>query len=364
VTPDTLRVIVLAGGRSAERDVSRTTGRAVAEALGARGHEVTALEAATGEPLALGAGDEIAALAPAAEGDARGAFSPAVVDKLAPLAPDVVFLALHGTGGEDGTLQGLLDLAGVVYTGSGRMASTVAINKRVSRAVFEAAGVPVADGDWFPSALAAREIESRKVLDRLGGPPVVVKPNDQGSSVGITIVEKESEYAGAVGLAARLSTEVLVERYVEGREVTVGILGDEALPVVEMIPREGFYDYEAKYQTGHTEYLCPAPVDDAVAERLQRLALKAFRALGCEGFARVDFRLDPSGRPFCLEVNTIPGLTATSLLPKAAQAVGIGFPELVERICRLAIERATERGRGSAGERPAPAGRPAGGEGR
>jgi D-alanine-D-alanine ligase len=243
---------------------------------------------------------------------------------------DVVFVALHGGSGEDGTLQALLDLAGIPYTGSGHMASAFAMDKDVSKQLFRAAGVPTPDWLMAPVRVA-------HAIATLGL-PVVVKPNKQGSTVGLTVVRDANGVESAIALAARYDDEVMVERFVAGRELTVGILEGAALAVGEIRPRLGeIFDYASMYQAHGADEIFPADLPPATTRRVQALALDAHRAVKAGPYSRVDFRLDGAGHPWCLEVNTVPGMTGTSLLPQSAQAVGIGFPELCERICRAAI---------------------------
>jgi D-alanine-D-alanine ligase len=241
---------------------------------------------------------------------------------------DVLFLALHGGRGEDGTLQTLLEMVGVPYTGSGRLGSAMAMDKDISKRLFRQSGVPTAD--WFMAP-----VTERAVTEHLGW-PVVVKPSKQGSTVGLTVVKQKDQLEPAVALARRYDDEVMLEQFVPGRELTVGVLEGKALAVGEIIPRHEIFDYECKYTPGMSEEIFPADLPAAVAAECGRLALLAHDALKLGGYSRVDFRLTPQGELFCLEVNTLPGMTATSLLPQAARAVGIEFPELCDRICRIA----------------------------
>jgi len=250
----------------------------------------------------------------------------------------VFFLALHGGTGEDGTLQAFLDMAKVAYTGSGHAGSANAMDKDIAKRLFCQAGVPTPD--WLMAPVAAEA-----VLKKLGL-PVVVKPSKQGSTVGLTVVKKEDDLKLAIAEAYRFDDEVMIEQFIPGRELTVGILKDRALAVGEIIPHKSeIFDYASKYQIGGAEEIFPANLTAAQTAECQRLALLAHRALKLEAYSRIDFRLDSAGRFWCLEANSLPGMTAASLLPKSAQASGITFPELCDRICRLAIERHHQRKR-------------------
>lgn len=337
-----MRVAVLFGGTSAERDVSIASGAQVVKALRQGGHQVVAIDTARG---ALGPAEEqkllTAGVAPAPPGNdelamVRAGSAGSLLAGAELRDVDVVFLVLHGGTGEDGTIQALLDLTGIPYVGSGHGASATAMDKDVSKRLFRAAGVPTAD--WLMAPAHADEVE------RTLGYPVVVKPNKQGSTVGLTVVKERGQLEPAIAEAFRHDDEVMLERFVAGRELTCGILGGQALAVGEIIPRRAeIFDYESKYQEGGAEEVFPAHLPEETARRVQELSLRAHRALKLEGFSRVDFRMDADGGLWCLEVNTLPGMTATSLLPQSAAAAGIPFPELCERICRLALERAAKR---------------------
>ncbi|MBV9656875.1 MAG: D-alanine--D-alanine ligase [Verrucomicrobia bacterium] len=332
-----MKIAVLFGGNSTERDVSLASGAQVIRALRQAGHEVLSIDTARGvltdaeEQQWLTAG--VAAKPPANEELALLHADTSALTRVPELrSVEVVFLALHGGTGEDGTLQALLDLAGLNYTGSGHLGSAMAMDKDVSKILFRAAGVPTAD--WLMSPATPEQ-----VAERLGF-PVVVKPNKQGSTIGLTVVHDARELPSALEVAHRYDDEVMIERFIPGRELTVGILGDAALAVGEITPMRGdIFNYESKYQRGGAEETFPARLSAAATAEARRLALLAHRALKLNGYSRVDFRLDEAGRFWCLEVNTLPGMTATSLLPQSAQAMGISFTELCERICRLALER-------------------------
>lgn len=332
-----MRLAVLMGGTSEERRVSLATGRAVVEALRSRGHTVHAVDTARGYvPLDEEAHIWGSGVGPAPPDDRelaevrKGSLSVAVVELPVVREADVVFLAMHGRDGEDGRLQAVLDLAGVRYTGSGHLGSALAFDKRISKELIERAGVPTPA--WAPAGLAAAEVPERLGL------PVVVKPANGGSTVGLTVVRDPAELPAAFALAARYDADVLFESYIPGRELTVTVLDGEALPVIEVIPDHDIYDYECKYTPGRSRYLVPAELEDGEAERIRELALAVHRVLRQGSYSRVDFRRDSrDGTLYCLEGNSLPGMTATSLVPKAAAAAGIAFPVLCERIARAAV---------------------------
>jgi D-alanine-D-alanine ligase len=346
-----LKILVLMGGISAERDVSLASGEAIVKALKSGGHKVIALDTAKGQNLLPDTGkyipEGVKTKPPdVAELEKKGkVLALKAIDSFDFSEVDVIFLALHGGQGEDGTIQALLDLTGKPYTGSGVLASALAMNKAMSKKIFEREGILTPD--WFSVEDSDLLVHTHlsdlsKIVDRIEnslGFPCVVKPNDQGSTVGLTIVNQKGELKKAFDFAKKFSTKFLVEKYIPGRELTVGILGDQALPVVEIVPEHGIYDYECKYTTGKSKYICPAEISEDKTKEIQAIGLKAFKSLGCEGYARVDFRYGEDDRFYCLEVNTLPGMTAHSLVPKAAKAVGIDFPELVERIAKLALKK-------------------------
>lgn len=334
---DKLKIAVLLGGTSEERDVSIASGAQVVAALRRRGHQVVTVD------TALGLLDEDAerALLEARVGleppertalvRMRGQDAGAVLSRAQLGDQDLLFLALHGGTGENGTLQTLLDLAELRYTGSGRVGSAVAMDKDLSKRLFRAAGVPTAD--WLMAP-----VDAATVAETLGF-PVIVKPSQQGSTVGLSKVSRAEDLQPAIQLALRYDREVMIERFVAGRELTVGVLGDQPLAVGEIVlGQSGVFDYTSKYQPKGAVEVFPAEVSAEIAEEARRLALAAHRALKLDGYSRADFRLDAEGRLWCLEVNTLPGMTATSLLPQSAAAMGIDFDELCERICQLALQ--------------------------
>ena len=314
-----MRVAVLKGGDSLERQVSMRSGARVEHALDRLGHDVV--------PVDVG---------------------PDLVDRLTAERPDVAFVALHGRGGEDGTVQELLELLGIPYTASGPSACIRCMDKVIAKHALRDAGVPTPDFYAFSQA-AFEELGAAKALpaieERLDF-PIVVKPAGQGSALGIKFARTAADVPGAIVSAFSYDTKVLLERYVAGRDLAVSVLegpdGPEALPVVEAVPREeDFYDFEARYEIGRTDFICPAALPEEAAERARELALETYRVLGCYGFARVDLMLDnTTGELTVLEANVIPGLTDTSLLPLAAEAAGIGFEALIARVLELAVARA------------------------
>ena len=326
------------GGTSSERDVSLASGLRVAEALRSRGHEVTAIDTVRG---ALTEGEERAMLAgrvmrelppePGALAKLSSETLPATVRGLgAHRDAQVVFLGLHGGQGEDGTLQALLDLTGVPYTGSGHLASALAMDKDLSKRLFREAGVRTPD--WMMAPATDDDIVATLGL------PVIVKPSKQGSTVGLTLVKERSQIQPAITEAFIHDDEVMIEQFIAGRELTVGILGELALPVGEIIPKHEIYDYECKYTPGMAREEFPAKISTSETAAAQTQALLAFRALKLSGYARIDFRMTADGTLYCLEANTLPGMTELSLIPQAAAAAGITFPELCERIVQLALK--------------------------
>ncbi len=332
-----MKIAVLMGGLSAEREVSLASGQAVVKALREMHHEVATIDTTRGyippaeESRLLPEG--MHSNPPESIESTFSAVELGEVDQLRDA--DVAFLALHGGIGEDGTLQALLDLIGKPYTGSGPLGSAIAMDKDVTKRLLRDAEVPTLS--WRIARAPDFNFDPDTIAEAVGY-PCIVKPSRQGSSVGLTIVNEASDLKAAVESAARFDSEVMIEAFAKGRELTVGVIGDQALPPVEIRPKKGIYDYESKYTAGMTEYLCPAPLDRETLSQVQTFALRAFRVLKLRGYARVDFMLAKE-KLFCLEANTLPGMTATSLLPKAAAAVGIPFPELCDRLVCLADAR-------------------------
>lgn len=331
-----MKIAVLFGGTSAERDVSIASGSQVVKALRDGGHDVIPVDTASG---VLGKADEQKLLnsgvapEPPEESELDVMRSGNTGALLA--APeleniDVIFLALHGGSGENGTLQSLLELTGIPYTGSGPMASALAMDKDMSKRVFVHAGIPTPDWVLAP-------FDGKEAAERFGF-PFIVKPNKQGSTVGLSIVRSLDDYHAALDEAFRHDDEVLVEKFIPGRELTVPILGADPLPVGEIIVEREIFDYETKYQSGMALEIFPADLTGEQTVRAQFLALRAHKALKLSGFSRIDFRMDDEGMMWTLEANTLPGMTGASLFPKGAAAAGMGFPEVCERICKIAIE--------------------------
>jgi D-alanine-D-alanine ligase len=312
-----MRIAVLAGGPSLEREVSLHSGHRVQAALSARGHDALVLDPAE---------------VPLAEAVAEGGF-------------DACYIALHGKAGEDGAVQRMLELLGVAYTGTGPFACQLAFDKALAKEALDAAGVSIPPWVTLQSA-ALRDLGAGAALGRIVarlGLPLVVKPSRAGSAMGIKFVDHEEDLPAAVMGALSFSDAVLVEQRITGTEVTAGLLGapPEVLPLVEIVPRSGVYDYSARYTAGATEYFAPARVDDSAAAACRDESLRAFQALGLRDVARADLIMDADGRPWLLEVNVSPGMTDTSLLPMAAQAAGSSFEDLCERVVDLAVGRTT-----------------------
>lgn len=326
------------GGASSERDVSMASGLRIADALRSKGHDVRLVDPAKG---AIDSAAERALrergvkTTPPSLAELRsfngGTILPTLTQMPEVAEADVLFLALHGGQGEDGTLQAMLDMANKRYTGSGHLASALAMDKDLSKVLFRAAGVGTPD--WLMAPVTTAD-----VVERLGL-PVVVKPSKQGSTVGLAVIKSADGIAGAIDEAFLYDDEVMIEEFIPGRELTVGILGDQVLPVGEIISRNEIYDYEAKYTAGMAVEVFPADIPAAVAADAQRQALAAFRALKLRGYARIDFRMAEDNSLYCLEANTLPGMTELSLIPQAAAAVGISFADFCERIVELAASK-------------------------
>lgn len=327
------------GGTSSERDVSLASGTRVAEALRSKGHQVTAVDPARGpisdeEQRALASGTVVQVAPPSQQ--ALRQMAREALPRLASNLPragetDVVFLGLHGGTGEDGTIQAMLELTGVPYTGSNHLSSALAMDKDLQKHLYREAGVSTAD--WIMAPATVEQV--RETL----GFPVIVKASKQGSTVGLSVVKDPAHLEAAIDDAFNYDDEVMIERFIPGRELTVGILGGEALPVGEIFPKHEIYDYECKYTPGMAHETFPADLTREETARIQDQARRAYAALKLGGCARIDFRMAADGTFYCLEANTLPGMTQTSLIPQAAAAAGISFPDLCDRIVKLALDR-------------------------
>ena len=339
-----MRVTMLTGGATPERAVAFAGAAQIVAALRGRGHDVHVVDLATGllseaderRLLVAEVGTTPPPVADLAQGE-RGMISEGLASLAVVRGADVLFPVLHGGAGEGGILQAVLEVIGVPYTGSGPLASALAVDKDLSKRLFRAAGVPVAD--WLMTPPPQDPVAVHRAL----GLPLIVKPSKQGSTLGLSLVKRSQDLGTAIAEAARWDDEVMLERFIPGRELTVGVLGDEALPVGEIVPRHEVFDYECKYTPGMSDETFPAQLDAGVARRLQELAVIAHRALKLGGYSRIDFRLTRGGDIFCLEANNLPGMTRTSLYPQAARAAGIDYAEMCERICRLARNFRYER---------------------
>jgi len=293
------RVAVMMGGLSREREISMKTGKAILKALTEKGYTVIAVDVGEG-----------------------------IIEKLIKEKIECAFLALHGRFGEDGTIQGTLELMRIPYTGSGVLASALAMHKIMSKKFFLCEKIPTPRFEAFQREEIKKELPKNISLPL----PVVVKPAREGSTIGVSIVRKDEELGPALKKAGEYDEEILVEEFMKGREITVGIFEDIPLPIIEIVPKSGFYDYHSKYTKGETQYILPARIPREKYLYAQEISLKAFQTLGCLGVARVDLMTDENENPFVIDVNTMPGMTETSLLPKAASYAGIPFEDLVERI--------------------------------
>ena len=327
------QVALLVGGTSPEREVSKMSGKGVLEALKSLQYPTIVIDPAYGlnQPKEEEKFFLEKDFSEVSNRNCIDAINSNLLNNV-----DIVFSALHGKWAEDGTIQSLLELRGLKYTGSKILASALAMDKEMSKLIFRQEGVETPD--WL--TLNSMNIEPKKIINYIKnqiGFPCIIKPNDQGSTVGLKLVKEESEVEEAIKVALQFSSKALVEEYIPGRELTVAILINEPLPVLEIVPKSGLYDYKSKYTSGMSDYIVPAKISEEIEKKAQQQALKAFHSLGCEGYARVDFRLSNNNELYCLEVNTLPGMTPLSLVPKAAKAVGISFEELIKRIIQQAL---------------------------
>jgi len=323
-------IALLLGGSSPEREVSKSSGYSIYNALISLGYETILIDPAYGKNQPNDKNDFFAKenFAEISNRNYVETINSDLFDGI-----DIAFLALHGKWGEDGTIQSLLELRGVKYTGSNIVSSAISMDKLMSKILFKHYNINTPD--WIVAEKNDEEPGIRKNIDLNFGYPCVVKPNDQGSTVGLTICKDEAALPESLQLARKYANKVLIEKYIPGREITVAVLEDRVLPVLEIKPKHGVYDYECKYTSGMSEYEVPANLPERVALEAQSQALKAFRALGCSAYGRMDFRLNTEDKLFCLEANTLPGMTSTSLVPKMAKAVGITFEDLIDRIIKL-----------------------------
>jgi D-alanine-D-alanine ligase len=329
-----LKVLLLLGGTSPEREVSKSTGKSVYNALINLGHEVVILDPAYGinQPLEVEeyfSEEDFTEISNENYLDAINLIFPAEIS--------IAFLALHGKYGEDGTIQSLLELKGIKFTGSKVLSSAIAMDKIMSKILFEDYHVPTPKYFHFKKGERTTE-EVNDLIKQKFKFPAVVKPNDQGSTVGLTICKASDQLTEAIRNAFEYSDRILVEEYIPGRELTVAVIDDTALPVLEIRPKHETYDYECKYTSGMSEYIVPAEIPSEVSNELQDIAVRACKSLRCEVYARVDFRLSPENKVYTLEVNTLPGMTSLSLVPKMAKSVGISFEQLVEKIITLSLK--------------------------
>ena len=328
-----MNIALFLGGTSPEKEVSKSSSKSIYAALKGLGYNVTLINPAYGANQPKEEEDFFSEkeFAPISNRNFVEAVNSKMLDDI-----DLVFLGLHGKWGEDGIIQSLLELRGKKYTGSKVLASSISMDKTMSKILFQHYGINTPK--WITLTKNRFNISDvpGMIKEKLGY-PCVIKPNDQGSTVGLTVCKEDSEVAGAVKLALEFSDKAVIEEFIEGHELTVGIIENTALPALEIKPKHGLYDYECKYTSGMSEYIVPAQIPNEVFEKLQEQALLAFHSLGCDGYSRVDFRVNSKWEIFCLEVNTLPGMTSTSLVPKMAKAVGITFDQLIDRIVKLSL---------------------------
>lgn len=308
-----MKIAVLYGGISGEREVSLSTGKGIIAALKSNNHDVIGID-----------------------------FDPNKIEDIINLDVDLVFIGLHGKYGEDGRIQGLLDMLDIPYVGSDVLSSALAMDKDKAKQVFQTHQIPVAKSRSYRVTAQTDKQKIGKKIQTLFTTPFVIKPNREGSTLGLTIVNDYEQIEEAIINAAESDDVILVEEFVKGTELTVPVLGtigkEKALPVIEIIPKNEYYDYESKYSTGGSEHIIPARLDEATTKIVQDYAITAHQALGCKTYSRVDFMLDENNIPIILEVNTLPGMTPTSLFPDAAKAIGISYEEMIETFVQLSVE--------------------------
>lgn len=305
-----MKIAVLFGGISGEREVSLSSGKGIMDALKEKGHHVIGID-----------------------------FHPNRLEEIINLNVDLIFIGLHGKFGEDGRIQGLLDMLGIPYVGSGVLASALAMDKAKAKHVFETNHIPVANSKSYPVAANTDLEQLVQKINSTITPPFVIKPNREGSTLGLTIVTDLNQVRAAVENAALSDDTILVENFIEGKELTVSVLGavgkEKALPIIEIIPKNSFYDYESKYSPGGSKHIVPAQIDKQTTRKIQQYAVQAHQLLGCKTYSRVDFILTNENIPVILEVNTLPGMTPTSLFPDAANATGMSYPDMIETFVQL-----------------------------
>lgn len=341
-----MNIIVLAGGNSTEREVSIASGQGVCKALRERNHKAVLLDPYFGafekeENLfpaeydvdkAADAMREMSSQLEETMKTRKGFFGPNVLEMCK--EADIVFLALHGANGEDGKVQSVLDLMGIKYTGSGPLSSGMAMDKGITKMVFEAKGVPMPKGITLEKGKC-----SSQLADYGMGFPVIVKPCCGGSSVGVCIANNQTEYQAALLEAFSYENEVVVEQFITGREFSVAVVDGKAYPVIEIAPLQGFYDYKNKYQAGSCVETCPADLSSALTKEMQKYAEMGYKALNLQAYARLDFLMDDEGNMYCLEANTLPGMTPTSLIPQEAKAIGMDYPQLCEKLIEVSLKK-------------------------
>lgn len=335
MTNNEITVGLLLGGASPERAVSKHSAKGVLKALRTLNYNVILIDPAYGKNQPKMDNEYFAECdcSPISSTNYVEAINSSITDKV-----DIAFNALHGSWGEDGMIQALLEFENIPYTGSGVLASAASMDKQITKSIIKHSGVSTPD--WFLIEKKDYKIEEiKKIISEKLKFPLVVKPNDQGSAIGLSICKDFSELEEGISLAFQFSQNILLEEYIGGYEVTVGIIGNHVLPVLEIKPKHSYYDYECKYTDGMSEYEVPAKFPQEVCELLQSQSLIAYNSVGCKNYGRIDFRLDKNYNPYCLEINTLPGLTSTSLLPKAAKADGISFEQLIDTIIKTSLER-------------------------
>lgn len=329
-----MKIALILGGTSPEREVSKKTSKSILGALRELGHEVIPIDPAYGLNQPKDENEYFLEkdFAELSNKNYLDIINSQLFDDI-----DLAFLALHGRWGEDGTIQSLLEMQGTKYTGSGILTSSLAMDKTMTKIVIQHSGVSTPS--WIIADINETDFSEypQKIKNQFGY-PCIIKPNDQGSSVSLTVCKSDADVIPAIKLALQFSDKALIEEFIPGRELTVAVLDGVALPILEIVPKSGLYDYESKYTSGKSEYIVPAPMPDEVRLDIQDQAVKAFKAVGCKCYSRIDFRLTTENKAFCLEINTLPGMTSLSLVPKAAAAAGISFVDLVDRIVQNAVK--------------------------